>query len=67
MQFSGHRTASVFRRYDIIAPRDLAAASERLDAYLAGQPKPKVVPLRKAEGAVTRELSPRRRDGRWFD
>jgi integrase len=32
MKLTGHRTDSVFRRYDIVSPDDLRVAVERLDA-----------------------------------
>ena len=34
MLISGHRTTSVFHRYDIIDERDIVAAGEKLEAYL---------------------------------
>jgi hypothetical protein len=46
VQFTGHKTSSIFRRYDIVTAADLAQASDRL----AQQPAtPKVVPLRRAD------------------
>ena len=32
MKLAGHKTDSVFRRYDIVSPDDLRVAVERLDA-----------------------------------
>ena len=32
MKMTGHKTDSVFRRYDIVSPDDLRIAAERLDA-----------------------------------
>jgi hypothetical protein len=32
MALSGHKTSSVFRRYDIVSAGDLDAAAEKLDA-----------------------------------
>lgn len=45
--WTGHTTASVFARYDIVSTDDLKHAAERLNAYvLARQQKPaKVVPI----------------------
>jgi integrase len=35
MKLTGHKTHSVFRRYDIVSPDDLRVAVERLDAATA--------------------------------
>ena len=34
MEISGHRTESVYRRYDIVSKRDLMSAAEKLERYL---------------------------------
>jgi integrase len=39
MQISGHRTESVYRRYDIVVDADLKAAGEKLAAYHKQAPK----------------------------
>ena len=38
MAISGHRTESVYKRYDIVADTDLRKAAERLAEYHAEQP-----------------------------
>src|SRR5205809_785299 len=48
MRITGHKTASMYRRYRIVDERDLREATENLQAYLATQPKTAVVvPLKK--------------------
>jgi len=51
MRITGHKTASMYRRYRIVDERDSKEATENLQAYLATQPKtPVVVPLKKVAG-----------------
>ena len=47
MAVTGHKTASIFRRYDIVTEDDLAVAMDRVNEHLAAQPKKPatVVPL----------------------
>jgi integrase len=42
MKISGHKTASVFRRYDIIEPSDLEDAAAKLDAKQKSQAVPEI-------------------------
>jgi len=37
MEISGHKTESVYRRYDIVSSQDLRLAGGKLDAYFAEQ------------------------------
>lgn len=53
MAISGHRTAQVFRRYDITSEQDLREAVAKVHAYVESLPKERnLVPLKKAAGAV---------------
>jgi integrase len=48
MRLTGHRTESMFSRYNVVDASDLALAVDKVAAYVDQQPTdPKVVPLRK--------------------
>lgn len=53
MEFSGHRTAAVFRRYDIVSKADLDTAAEKLTAYL----EEKRAPRKKAPGSESSKVT----------
>ena len=46
MRISGHKTASMFQRYNIVATDDLRTALERTEQYRATAAKEKIVAIR---------------------
>lgn len=50
MAISGHKTRSVFDRYNIVDDKDLIQALNAVDNYREQSIEPKVTPIKKAEG-----------------
>ena len=42
MKFSGHKTESVYRRYDIVSPQDMKLAAAKMENYLEGLKSTKI-------------------------
>ena len=57
MAISGHRTRSVFERYNIVDDKDIAQAAERQEAYLEAQVQ-NSVPEGASDRMVTEEVVP---------
>ena len=54
MQHTGHATASLFKRYQIVTPAEQRAVADRLAAYRAAQPTTRtVVPMKRADGTAS--------------
>ena len=55
MKISGHKTAAIFRRYDITTEADIREALRKTQAHIKAQPiSPSVVPLPKQAEARAR-------------
>ena len=53
MQLTGHKTESVYQRYDIVSESDLLIAAERLDGHGLGTVQPTFNDLRESLSALT--------------
>lgn len=49
MDLSGHKTRSIFDRYNITSEKDLREALQRTDAHVKGAPERTVIPLAQAQ------------------
>jgi integrase len=59
MTLSGHKTRSIFDRYNIVSEADLAAATERLQAHLRAQPgRPKISRIEDVQRGTRRSDTP---------
>lgn len=57
MQITGHKTNSMFRRYNIVSAEDKRAALQRVNEYLDAQPKEgNVKPIEKSNSDKTRTI-----------
>jgi integrase len=56
MTLSGHKTRSIFDRYNIVSEADLVLATERLYSHLTQRaPQKKIAPLEKTTGSIPRD------------
>ena len=51
MKISGHKSATIFKRYDIVSHDDIAEALRKTAKHLRERQVRKVVPIRKKESS----------------